>query len=145
MADYDKFLDKKVVITENLSEANEKGELAEEFEGTVQAVAGDTLMVKPKGKTTPRLVEVSNIESIDFAPEKAKNLTRKKLKPVGFGQARNHLLERHGFTLAQVNDMTEKQAFEHHEKVDHVAADLGHVHVAPQEGDKSDEASESDD
>jgi hypothetical protein len=126
--DYEKFVGKKVVLVQLLDKPNEKGEGAEELEGTLEAVAGEMVMFKQKGKTSPTLIETSKIDNIDYAPEKAKNLTARKLKPVEFGQARAHLLDRHGMTLAQVNELSEKDAFETHEKIDHDG--LGHVHEA---------------
>ncbi|HEY6021857.1 MAG TPA: hypothetical protein VIY48_18930 [Candidatus Paceibacterota bacterium] len=140
--DYEKYVDKKVVLTHNLSEPNADGNLAEEVEGTVMAVSGEMLMLKPKGKTNPILIELANVERIDFAPEKAKNLARKKLKIVQFGNARAHLLERHGYTLTEVNEITENEAFASHEDIDHEAADLGHVHVDKEKDEEKSEADE---
>lgn len=124
MSDFDKFVDKKVTFVRNEAGKTE----AEECEGTVIAVNGGIVMFKPKGKTTPTLVPEGEIENMSLAEDKAKTLARKVLKPVELGQARNHLLERHGFTLKQVNDLTEQQAYDTHLQIDHVAADLGHEH-----------------
>jgi hypothetical protein len=127
--DYNQFVGKKVTLTRNLAEAAPDGSTAEELEGTVEAFAGSTLLFKPKGKTTADMIEVGTLEKIDYAPDKAKKISRKKLKPVTYGQARNHLAERHGFTLKQVNGLTEKQAFEAHNGIDHEGQDLAHIHV----------------
>lgn len=138
--DYEKFIGKKVVLVQLLDKPNEKGEGAEELEGTLEAVAGEMVMFKQKGKTSPTLIETSKIDNIDHAPEKAKNLTARKLKPIDFGQARAHLLDRHGMTLAQVNEMSEKDALALHEQIDHDG--LGHVHEAapkPEDSGNSDE------
>jgi hypothetical protein len=132
------FEDKKVLIVRNLAKANDKGETAEELEGTLVAVAGDAVMFKQKGKATAGLIEIGDIEKVEHADTGNKKLARKTLKTVKFGQARNHLLERHGFTLTQVNELTEKQAFDLHEATDHEAEDLGHVHK-----DKADDEAEA--
>lgn len=124
MTNYAKYVDKKVVLVRN-----EKGKtLAEEIEGTLISANDSLIMLKPKGKTQATLIEVGEVEKIDYAPEKSKSLTRKALKPVEFGQARAHLLERHGMKLAEVNVLSEKDAFELHKGIDHEKDDLGHKH-----------------
>lgn len=128
MSEYDKFVGKKVVLIRNLATPNEKGETAVELEGTVEAANELGVMFKPKGQVKPEIFENSEIEEVRYAPEKAKKIKAKKLKPVEYGQAKSHLLERHGLTLTKVNGFTEEQALEYHNAIDHVAADLGHVH-----------------
>lgn len=118
---------KKIVVVKK----NEDGS-ASEIEGVAQAANELGILIKPKGKTNFDLVPIGDIEEIRYVEGTVKKLTRKTLKEVEFGQARNHLLERHGFTLAQVNDMDEKSAFEKHNAIDHEGSDLGHVH-----GDKN--------
>ena len=140
----EKFIGKKVVLTLNLKEPNADGQTAEEHEGTVEAAHGGMAMFKYKGKTSATLLELADIEAIDYAPERAKKLARKTLKVVEFGQARNHLLERHGYTLTQVNGLTEQEADDQHLAIDHEASDLGHVHgdkPKPQAAAASDEES----
>jgi hypothetical protein len=126
--DLTEFVNKKVVLVRNLAKPNDKGETAEELEGTLVAVAGDALMFKPKGKTNALLIDTADVESVNFAQEKAKTLTRKTLKIVTHGQARTHLLERHAFTLTAINAMSETDAFKLHNEIDHEGSDLGHIH-----------------
>ena len=140
MSDYDKFVGKRVVLTRNLKEPNAQGELAVEIEGTLEAANEMGVMFKPKGQIKPEIFDLGEIEEVRYAPEKAKKIKAKKLKPVEFGQAKSHLLERHGLTLTKVNGFTEEQALEYHNAIDHVAADLGHVHEAPKAPGESDEA-----
>jgi hypothetical protein len=144
--DLKQFTDKKVTLTRNLDKPNDKGETAEELEGTVMAVAGSGVMFKPKGKTSATIIDLDDIEKIDYLETSSKKLTRKTLKVVTFGQARTHVLERHGLTLGQVNAMSEKDAFDWHAAIDHEAADLGHVHgdkPAPEaEGETESDADE---
>lgn len=137
------FIGKKVTIVQNLSKPNEKGDLAEEHEGTLVAAAGDAVMFKPKGKTNATLIDVAAIESITPGQEKAKALTRRALKVVTFGTARAHLLERHAVTLAWVNAATEQEAFDYHNSLNHEELDLGHVHKA-KDDKKADDAAEDD-
>ena len=133
MSDYTKFVGKKVIVTRNLDKPNEKGELAVEVEGTVEAANVHGVMLKPKGQVKPEILNLDEIEEIRFAPEKAKNIKAKVLKPIEHGQARGHLLERHGLTLKEVNALSEEEALEFHESIDHVAKDLGHVHGSKEE------------
>jgi hypothetical protein len=122
--DLNQFKEKKVTLVVNPAEGGD----AEELEGTVVAVTGSAIMFRPKGKTSPRIIEKGSIESIEHAATGDKKLAVRTLKVVQFGQARAHLLERHGSTLKAVNAMTEKEAFDLHAGLDHVALDLGHVH-----------------
>jgi hypothetical protein len=140
------FEGKKVVLVRNLDKPNAEGNTAEELEGTLVAVAAEAVMFKPKGKTSAQLIEVKDLESVNHADAGVRKLTRKTLKIVEFGQARNHLLERHGLTLTVVNEMTEQAAYDSHAGIDHVASDLGHVHgVKTKAEDKAESAESSED
>ena len=134
---------KKVVITQNLKEPNENGETAVEVEGQVQVGNENGVLIKPKGKTNFALIEAQDIEDIRLAPEKDKSLKASKLKLVKVGSARRHLLERHGVTLKWANSVSEEQALQYHDSIDHVEADLGHVHVDKSEKADDDEGDES--
>jgi hypothetical protein len=129
MADTDlaQYEGKKIIVIKKV-----EGGDAVEIEGTAQASNDLGILIKPKGKTNFDLIHKGDIEEVRYVVEKPKALGRKTLKLVEFGQARNHLLERHGYTLAQVNEIDEKQAFDAHNAIDHVASDLGHEH-----GDKA--------
>lgn len=124
--DYSQYADQKVIVTVNLDEPNDKGETAVEIEGTALAANELGILLKPKGRTKAELIEASKIEQVQFAPEKARDLKAKSLKVVGYGDARQHLLDRHGVALAWVNGATEAQALEYHSGLDH--SDLGHNH-----------------
>lgn len=143
--DLNQFKEKKVTLVVNPADGGD----AEELEGTVVAVTGAAIMFRPKGKTSPRIIEKGAIESIEHAATGDKKLACRTLKVVQFGQARAHLLERHGSTLKAVNAMTEKEAFDLHAGLDHVALDLGHVHkdkdkAEDKDDEKADEQPESD-
>lgn len=115
---------KKVVLVQNQGE----GKDAIELEGTAEKANALGVLLKPKGKVKLELIELDTIEDIRLAPDTSANLKAKKLKVVKLGQARSHLLERHGYTLAQVNELTEDAAYELHAGLNHVELDLGHVH-----------------
>jgi hypothetical protein len=121
---------KKVIVTVNLKEPNEKGESAIEIEGTAQNANDLGILLKPKGKTNLELIEAADIEDVRYAPEPDKKLTAKSLKDVEYGQAKQHLLDRHGLTLTDINSLTEQAALDYHSGLDHKALDLGHVHGA---------------
>jgi hypothetical protein len=128
-----KFADKKVIVVHRVEGSTD----AVETEGTAQAANEGGILLKPKGKTQMILIEAPAIEDVRFVDEKPKEIKRKLLKVVEFGQARNHLLERHGWTLKQVNEISEKAAYETHEKIDHVSADIGHEHGEKDKAEKA--------
>jgi hypothetical protein len=115
---------------------------ATEVEGTVDTVNDDALLFKPKGKTQLLLIAADNVIEVRALEESVKKVTRKTLKLVKPGQARNHLAERHGLKLADVNSLTEEQAFEYHENLDHEKLDLGHVHKEKKDPSKDDSSEE---
>jgi hypothetical protein len=137
---YAKYEGRKVVVVYKVDGQTD----AVEQEGLAEVANEGGILFKPKGKTQMILLEAANIEEVNFIEDKPKKLDRKTLKLVLFGNARSHLLERHGYRLGDVNDMSEQDAYDLHEGIDHDAEDLGHVHK-----DKSDtaraEAVESDD
>lgn len=124
--DLSQYEGKKIIVVKK------DGENAVELEGTAQTANEVGILLKPKGKATVDIVSAEDIVEVRYVVEKPKALTRKTLKVVEFGQARNHLLERHGYTLARINEMDEQEALNEHSRINHEAADLGHVH-----GDKS--------
>jgi uncharacterized DUF497 family protein len=128
--DFKQYVTKKVIVTRNLKAPNDKGELAEEVEGTLVAANAMGVMFTPKGQTKADIISLDEVEDIRLAPEKSKKLSAKKLKPVELGKAKSHLLERHGLKLADVNALSEEDAHSYHEQLDHKALDLGHVHTA---------------
>lgn len=124
--DLEQYNEKKVLVTV----APKDGADAYEIEGTVSVGNDLGLLIKPKGKTQLLLIEAAEIVEVKYVLDKPKDLKAKELKPVEFGSVRQHLLDRHGFSLADINSRDEAWAFEFHNEIDHKAADLGHVHVA---------------
>lgn len=124
MSNLDQYNGKKVLVTVNQADGT-----ATEIEGTVETANDLGILIKPKGKTKLELIEAANVAEVKLAPEALKSIAVKKLKPVELGQARAHLIDRHGYKLADINKMTEQDAFEFHASIDHKANDLGHVHV----------------
>lgn len=99
-----------------------------EMEGKLEAyneVAGG--FFRKKGSPNGTIFELSEVQSIEFAPEKARKLSPRQLPIVEYGKARQHLADRHGITLDWINSVTEVEAFEAHEQLDH--SQLGHFHT----------------
>lgn len=94
---------------------------------TIKAATVAGVALKEKGRPNLELTMVDKIEEIDKAPVKAKAISQKKLKPIEFGQARQHLLDRHGVELKWAKDSDEQTAFDWHAGLDH--SYLGHIHV----------------
>jgi uncharacterized DUF497 family protein len=124
--DFSEFTDKRVLLVENLDKPNAKGETAVELEGKVETGNAMGVLFKEKGKTAIRLIEANKIERITYAPETPKELKQKPLKLVTHGEARSHLIERHGYKVSDIQRMAEPEALSYHNTLDH--ADLGHRH-----------------
>lgn len=139
--DLSQYNGKKVTVVRKLETPNEKGESAVQVECVVQVGNANGLLVKPKGKVQFDLIKLDEIEDVYLTPEKSKPLVASKIKKVTIGQARRHLLERHGVTLEWANSVSEEDALAYHDSLDHVELKLGHVHVDKTD-EKKDETSE---
>ena len=106
----------------------------DEVHGEIKAATVAGVAFKKKGTSGLQLLDVSKIEEVASAPVKAKPVTQKKIAPIEMGQARQHLLDRHGVELAWAKEADEKSAFEWHASLDH--SNLGHIHVAKDEKPK---------
>lgn len=111
-----------------------------EITATIKAATVAGIAYKEKGKSGLELIPTpAGIEEIDFAPLKPKPIVQKKLKPIEFGTARQHLVDRHGVELSWAKDADEKAAYDYHNGLDH--SNLGHKHEVPDE--KKEEAPEA--
>lgn len=124
--DFKQFTGKKVRVVHNLEKPNAQGHMAEEIEGTVQVGNALGLLIKPKGRTMSDLIEADKIESVDEIVSAPKQLKAKALKDVTLENARQHLLDRHGWHLAEVNKISDKEGLDAHGLIDHSV--LGHAH-----------------
>jgi hypothetical protein len=123
--DLQQLLNKRVT----LHTLNDDGS-ATEREGKVEAASAAGIAFKEKGKSSVDLYEIHQIYEIDALPEAPKKIRQKKLKPIEEGQVRQHLVDRHGMPVSKANELTEAQATELHDRIDH--KDLGHRHEAPE-------------
>lgn len=135
--DFSKYQGQKVIVQVKLDTPNDNGETLVEIEGKAEAANALGILLKPKGRTQVELIEADKIEGVEFAPEKERKLTAKPLLIVKYGQARNHLLERHGMTLTEANAISEEDALSQHDDFDHESADLGHVHKEKESKDET--------
>lgn len=120
--DYSQFSGKRVLIVTEID-----GEAAE-VEATLEVVNDHGVLVKPKGKPKLEIIRNEHITEIrEIAAVAA--VSRKSIKPIPFGKVRSHLAERHGLKVSDINAMTEEQAQEFHNGLDHAALDLGHDHA----------------
>lgn len=122
---------------------NNEGGL-DELEGKVESASEVGMAFKEKGKRDLRLIEPSQIEEIDLAPEAPRKAPQKKLQQVSEKGARQHLLDRHGYLRSWANEVSDEEAFAEHSGIDH--SDLGHRHLTDEEtAKKAAKADESED
>lgn len=105
-------------------------EAAKEVEGLVEVIApdGSALVLKPKGSLRNMMVESHEIEpnSLHVLAEKIKQLSAKKVTGVDLRNIRQHLLDRHGWTLLIINETSDQEALRAHSGMTHNL--LGHFH-----------------
>ena len=137
--DYSQYNGKKVTVF--LNEAPEGGESS--LEGTVDTGTEMGLLFKPKGKASLELIDAANIASIELAPETPKKLAVKALLPLKDSGARQHLIDRHAYKVADIEPLSEADALTFHDsEVEHDG--LGHNHDGKPKS-KEDKAESSED
>jgi len=99
------------------------------LEGRVEIGSEIGLMFKEKGKSNVTIVEADSIVSVEELAPKEPNVSTKTLQPIPLGRVRQHLADRHGWTKADANALTEAQAAEQHDALDHGV--LAHKHEEP--------------
>lgn len=98
-------------------------------EGRVEIGSTIGLMFKEKGKSNVQFIETPQILAVTELAVREPKVTVKTLQPVAAGRVRQHLADRHGFTVAELNGMTEAAGVELHDGIDHTA--LAHKHEVP--------------
>lgn len=119
MADYTALKGKKVTVTTG----------GEAVEGLLEEASEIGIVFKPKNSSRSLLIESKDIESIVETSAGPKKLKARVLPQVGEGKYRLHLIERHGYPLADIEAMTEEAAEAFHNGLDHSV--LGHTHREP--------------
>lgn len=133
MADFSEFTDKKVTLqlTDNST-----------VEGTVEAGSAVGVVFKEKGQRGTKLIEASQIAAIELVAEAPKKLKQRTLPIVTEGKVREHLIERHGYAVSEIEKLSEDDAKTFHDGLDH--SDLGHKHRAKTEAELAIEQAEAD-
>lgn len=128
--------DGKRVNLKYVTTADDGSKTEHEIVFNVDTAAPAAIMGKEKGKSSIQMIEARNILGIELAEEKPKNILKKHLKPVELGQARQHLVDRHGYAVNDIAPMAEQKAFDFHAEADHSA--LGHDHVVKEDATTDD-------
>lgn len=137
MADVQEYIGKRVELV-----LNDDGEQVD-LTGTVESANSLGFVFKPFGSPKIALYEVAQIESIRLAPEKEPELKARRLDPVTLTGVKRHLVDRHGYPLADINAMSAEDALEfHNEQVDHDP--LSHFHAVKPEKKEQVEQVEED-
>lgn len=131
----DQYDGKQVILTLAASNGD-----AIEREGKIEAGSIAGIAFKEKGKRDVELIEPDEIVEIAEAPEKPKKLLIKKLKAASVNNARAHLADRHGWSRSELNNMTDDEAFNLHDELDH--DDLGHKHLVEEDDEEDSEEEE---
>nr|DAK84438.1 MAG TPA: hypothetical protein [Caudoviricetes sp.] len=97
--------------------------------GTVASAMPQAIAFKEKGKSSLVLINKEDIASIRIAPEAEAEMKARRLNIVELGTVKRHLVDRHGYALADINAMAPEQALEFHDSIDH--SPLSHFHADP--------------
>lgn len=125
--------------------AEEDGTPGEPKEYLVEEANGGFFILREKGKSSGGLIEGSRILSFEPPAKKVFPLKAKRLNPVDANAVKRHLLDAHGYRVSDINGLTEEQAVELHDGIDHKDLDLGHFHaLSPREQAIAASGSEAD-
>ncbi|UTN91234.1 hypothetical protein SEA_POKYPUPPY_75 [Gordonia phage PokyPuppy] len=97
--------------------------------GTVASASAEAIAFKEKGRSALTLVPASNIEDIRIAPEAEADMKARRLNIVNLDSVKRHLVDRHGYALADINKMAPEHALSFHDGIDHTP--LSHFHADP--------------
>lgn len=131
----DQYQGQKVIA--RVTPENGEGDV-ESLEGKAEVANESGLLLKVKGRSGLQLIALDRVEALEFAPETPKKIATKTVKVIGYGKVRQHLADRHGWTVSDLEEVSEEDALNTHQGLDHKVEGIAHVH-----GDKK--ASESDD
>lgn len=105
------------------------GEEGEAITGTVASASPEMIAFKEKGKSHLKLVKRDDIADIRIAPEAEPEMKARRLNIVNLDTVKRHLVDRHGYSLADINAMSPEDALEFHDGLDH--SPLSHFHADP--------------
>ncbi|ANA85941.1 hypothetical protein SEA_GOURDTHYMES_78 [Gordonia phage GourdThymes] len=97
--------------------------------GTVASASPQAIAFKEKGRSSLTLVPAEQIADIRIAPEAEVDMKARRLNLVNLDSVKRHLVDRHGYALADINAMAPEQALGFHDSIDHTP--LSHFHADP--------------
>lgn len=97
-----------------------------EAEGVVIAASPMAILLKPRGAMIAEMIEAANIRHIEIVQNPNAKLIIRKLRVLKPHEVRQHLIDRHGFLVANVEALGDIQAYEGHRAMAH--SNMGHVH-----------------
>lgn len=118
------YVGKRVEVTfaEGVQEDSDNAKIT----GKVENANAVGFVFKPAGSSKSRLYQTSDVAEIRMAPEAEPVLRSRRLDPIALKNVKRHLVDRHGYTLTDINDMSPEAALDFHEGLGH--DDLGHYH-----------------
>lgn len=124
-------------MTQDLSEFKGKFidiELAdhagETKEYKVEESANGLVLLRQKGKSASALKKLEDVISFTPpAPKPPAPIKARRVNPVEPDAVKRHLVDSHGYGCNQINPISDEQAVELHEGIDHKGLDLGHFHA----------------
>lgn len=130
--DITQFQGKKVILVKKLDEPDSEGNTLVEVEGeAMEANPSVGLFFRPRGKTMGGLVKLDELEDIRLAPITLKPVKVKGLKNMTLDTVRQHLADRHGFSVELLGTTNEEQAAKIHNDLHAATKDLAHNHGDP--------------
>lgn len=108
-----------------------KNDTALEVDGQLKAAHERGIMIRPKGRMVPEMIDPEDLESLELYDERPKRIEPKRMAHIVYGNIRQHLADRHGFALEDINgpDANENWAYDEHEKEHAVSAPkMSHFH-----------------
>lgn len=125
IAQWTTWIERRVVAIVNVSDT------AVELDGDLKAVHERGIMIRPRGRTSFEMIETIDLESLELYDEKPKRIEPKRMAHVLFGATRQHLADRHGWALDELNspEFTEARAYDVHEEEHAPGSDpISHFH-----------------
>lgn len=104
---------------------------AVEIDGDLKAVHERGVLIRPRGRVSFEMIDIGNIESLELFDDIAKPITVKRMAHILYGATRQHLADRHGFALDELNskEFTEARAYDVHEAEHAPGSDeMSHYH-----------------
>ena len=87
------------------------------------------VILREKGKSKSELYLAGRVVSFyDVPPKPAAPLKARRAAPLELSKAKRHLVDFHGYKLTDINRLSDQEALDFHETIDHKELDMGHYH-----------------